>query len=133
MLEYPHMAQSLLSWGAFLLYAAACVTAVAYLFNKSERARRSMLSLLGSGLTLHLFAWGARLLAFWALPENRWFLPVNSFFGALSYMALALAAAFFFIEARKKLGILGAFILPDRKSTRLNSSHIQKSRMPSSA
>ncbi len=106
------MAQSLLSWGAFLLYAAACLVAAAYLINKSERARRTMLSLLGTGLTLHLFAWGARLLAFWSLPENRWFLPVNSFFGALSYMALALAAAFFFIEARKKLGILGAFILP---------------------
>lgn len=71
-----------------------------------------MLALLGTGLTLHLFAFVARLAAFWAYPENRWFLPVNSFFGALSYMALALAATFFFIEARKKLGILGAFILP---------------------
>ena len=31
-------------------------------------------------------------------------------------------------------GVAGAgFILIDRKSTRLNSSHIQKSRMPSSA
>jgi len=71
-----------------------------------------MLALLGAGLVLHLFAYAARIAAFWAFPENRWYLPVNSFFGALSYMALALAAAFFFIEARKKLGILGAFILP---------------------
>ena len=106
------MAQSVLSWGAFILYSASCAVAAAYLINKSERARRTMLSLLGTGLILHLFAWAARLAAFWAFPENRWFLPVNSFFGALSYMALALAAAFFFIEARKKLGILGAFILP---------------------
>lgn len=106
------MAQSYLSWGAFLLYAAACGTAVAYLSNKSERARRTMLSLLGTGLVLHLLAFAARVAAFWAFPENRWFLPVNNFFGALSYMSLALATAFFFIEARKKLGILGAFILP---------------------
>ena len=106
------MAQSLLSWGALVLYTTACFVAVSYLINKSERARRTMLSLLGTGLTLHLFAWAARLVAFWGIPENRWYLPVNSFFGALSYMALALAAAFFFIEARKKLGILGAFILP---------------------
>jgi cytochrome c-type biogenesis protein CcsB len=106
------MAQSLLSWGAFLLYTAACAAAFAYLFSKSERARKTMLSLLGAGLCLHLAAFAVRLASFWAFPENRWFLPVNSFFGALSYMALALSAAFFFIEARKKLGILGAFILP---------------------
>ncbi len=106
------MAQSLLSWGSFLLYAAACAAAFAYLFSKSERARRTMLSLLGTGLVLHLLAFAGRLAAFWAYPENRWFLPVNSFFGALSYMALALSTAFFFIEARKKLGILGAFVLP---------------------
>jgi cytochrome c-type biogenesis protein CcsB len=106
------MAQSLLSWGAFLLYAAACAAAFAYLFSKSEGSRRTMLSLLGLGLILHLLAFAARLAAFWAFPENRWFLPVNNFFGALSYMALALSTAFFFIEARKKLGILGAFVLP---------------------
>ena len=106
------MAQSLPSWGALFLYAASCAAAFAYLVNKSEGSRRVMLSLLGAGLALHLFAFTARLVGFWAFPENRWFLPVNSFFGALSYMSLALATAFFFIEARKKLGILGAFILP---------------------
>jgi cytochrome c-type biogenesis protein CcsB len=106
------MSQSVLSWGAFALYAAACAAAFAYLLNKTEGARKAMFSLLGTGLLLHLTAFAARLAAFWAFTENRWFLPVNSFFGALSYMALALAAAFFFIEARKKLGILGAFILP---------------------
>ncbi|UPT75805.1 MAG: cytochrome c biogenesis protein [Elusimicrobiota bacterium] len=106
------MAQTLLSWCAFFLYSSACAAAFVYLRNKSEPVRRGMLSLLGTGLTLHLLAYGARVAAFWAFPENRWFLPVNSFFGALSYLSLALAAAFFFIEARKKLGILGAFILP---------------------
>lgn len=106
------MAQSLLSRGAFFLYSAACAAAFAYLFNKSERVRKTMLSLLGAGLVLHLLAFGVRIAAFWAFPENRWFLPVNNFFGALSYMALALSTAFFFIEARKKLGILGAFVLP---------------------
>ena len=37
----------------------------------------------------------------------------------------------FDLRARAKLAI--AFEARDRKSTRLNSSHIQKSRMPSSA
>ena len=36
------------------------------------------------------------------------------------------------IKKAAELGWLG-MMLPDRKSTRLNSSHIQKSRMPSSA
>ena len=36
-------------------------------------------------------------------------------------------------ELRERLGADADLVLQDRKSTRLNSSHIQKSRMPSSA
>ena len=36
-------------------------------------------------------------------------------------------------KAKKSVAGLESGDLPDRKSTRLNSSHIQKSRMPSSA
>ena len=36
-------------------------------------------------------------------------------------------------ESRPKYYVLDMFPYPDRKSTRLNSSHIQKTRMPSSA
>ena len=105
-------AQLLLSYGAFFLYAAASVAAFAYLLTKNARASQAMLVLMGAGLAAHSLAFGLRLIHFWAYPENRWFLPVNSFFGALSYMSLALTAAFFVIEARKRLDILGAFILP---------------------
>ena len=38
-----------------------------------------------------------------------------------------------FLDSVSIMLILLPFVLPDRKSTRLNSSHIQKSRMPSSA
>ena len=105
-------AQSVLAWGAFLLYAAASAAAFAYLLTKNARASHLMLALMGAGLAAHGTAFGVRLAHFWAYPENRWFLPVNSFFGALSYMSLALTAAFFVIEARSRLGILGAFVLP---------------------
>ena len=37
------------------------------------------------------------------------------------------------LDARAELGLLKHALKRDRKSTRLNSSHIQKSRMPSSA
>jgi ABC-type transport system involved in cytochrome c biogenesis permease subunit len=106
------IAQTALTWAAFALYSAAAFAALGYLFTKDARASRAMLGLLGAGLALHLAGFLLRLAAFWAFPENRFFLPLNSFYGALSYMALALAAAFFIVEARARLGILGAFVLP---------------------
>ncbi len=92
-----------LTKGAFALYAAATALAFTYLFSKDEKWSLWMLRLLGVGVALHLGSFAVRQQLFWAIPENRWFLPVNSFFGALSYMSLALTAAFFVIEARKKL------------------------------
>ncbi|OGS35887.1 MAG: hypothetical protein A2506_10115 [Elusimicrobia bacterium RIFOXYD12_FULL_66_9] len=103
---------SMLNWGAFLLYVLATFAAGHYLFTKDLRASRIMLTLLGIGLFLHLGATMARVAIFWSFPENRFFLPVSSFHGALSYMSLALAAAFFVIEGQARLGILGALILP---------------------
>ncbi|HEX4048669.1 MAG TPA: cytochrome c biogenesis protein CcsA [Elusimicrobiota bacterium] len=105
-------AQSVLIWAAFSLYTAATFAAFGYLFTKDPRASRAMLTMLGLGLVLHLAGFAAHVAAFWAYPENRFFLPLTSFFGALSYMALALASAFFVIEGRARLGILGAFVLP---------------------
>ena len=39
----------------------------------------------------------------------------------------------FYLLAQQALEKSGSFMLPDRKSTRLNSSHTLASRMPSSA
>lgn len=97
---------------AAALYAAATAAALTYLGSKDERWSRFLLRLLGAGTALHLLSFGARLASFWSSAENRWFLPVNSFFGAFSYLSLAVALAFFLVEARHRLGILGAFVLP---------------------
>lgn len=105
-------AQSVLAWAAFSFYCAATFAAFGYLFSKDSRASRAMLLLLGLGLVLHLAGFAAHVAVFWAYPENRFFVPLNSFFGALSYMSLALAAAFFVVEGQNRLGILGAFVLP---------------------
>jgi ABC-type transport system involved in cytochrome c biogenesis permease subunit len=106
------IAQSVLSWAAFGFYCAAAFAALGYLSSKDARASRAMLLLLQIGFVLHAASFLLRLAAFWAYPENRFFLPLNTFYGALSYMALALAAAFLLIEAPHRLGILGAFVLP---------------------
>lgn len=105
-------AQSVLAWAAFCFYCAATFAAFGYLFSKDSRASRAMLLLLGLGLVLHLAGFAAHVAVFWAYPENRFFVPLNSFFGALSYMSLALATAFFVVEGQNRLGILGAFVLP---------------------
>jgi ABC-type transport system involved in cytochrome c biogenesis permease subunit len=104
--------QSLLAWGAFALYSAAAFAAFGYLFSKDDRASRAMLIMLGIGLLMHIGSFIAHVVGFWAFAENRFFLPLTSFYGALSYMALALAGAFFIVEGRNRLGILGAFVLP---------------------
>ena len=63
-----------------------------------------------------------------ALKDNA-VLPVlffNTLFSSLIFLPFILLSAF-------APGVLEGTMLEDRKSTRLNSSHIQKSRMPSSA
>ncbi|MBI4425670.1 MAG: c-type cytochrome biogenesis protein CcsB [Elusimicrobia bacterium] len=97
---------------AALLYTAATVLALAYIFSKDERWSGWMLRLLVAGVALHLASFGLRLSLFWKIPENRFFFPINSFYGALSYLALAIAAVFAVVEGRHRLGILGAFVLP---------------------
>ncbi len=93
-------------------YTAATALGFAYLFSKDERWSLWMLRLLGAGVLLHLASFGLRLKLFWEIPENRFFFPINSFFGALSFLALAVSVTFFLVEGRHRLGILGAFVLP---------------------
>lgn len=97
---------------ALAFYAGATVAAFAYLFSKGEQWSLWMLRLLSVGLFIHLAAFGVNMRAFWQIPENRYFFPINSFFGALSYLGLSVAAVFFIVEGRHRLGILGAFVLP---------------------
>ncbi len=100
------------TWGAFLLYSAATFAAFGYLWSKDARASRVMLALLTGGVVLHLVGFGLLLSLFWSYPENRYFLPITSFHGALSFIALALAVAFLAVESSHRLGVLGAFVLP---------------------
>ena len=97
---------------AFALYSGATALAFIYLFSRDEKWSLWMLRLMGVGVLCHLASFAARQYLFWRIPENHWFLSINSFFGALSYLALATAATFFIVEREHRLGILGAFVLP---------------------
>ncbi|MBI5622346.1 MAG: c-type cytochrome biogenesis protein CcsB [Elusimicrobia bacterium] len=106
------MMESVLFQIASALYVAGTGLGFVYLYNRDERLSRWMHNLLAVGVVFHLASSGIRLKHFWDIPENRWYLPVNSFFGALSAMALAITATFVVVEGRHRLGILGAFVLP---------------------
>lgn len=100
------------TWAAFLFYSAAAFSAFGYLWTKDQRASRAMLALLALGVLCHLAGFGALLKLFWSYPENRWYFPITSFFGALSFISLSLALVFLAVEGSHRLGVLGAFVLP---------------------
>ncbi|MDE1976677.1 MAG: c-type cytochrome biogenesis protein CcsB [Elusimicrobia bacterium] len=98
--------------GAWAFYSLAATAAFVYLYNKDDKWSRWMFRLVGAGLALHLASFGFGMHYFWKIPDNRYYFPINSFFGALSFLSLATVAVFFAIESRHQLGILGAFVLP---------------------
>jgi len=98
--------------GALAFYALATAAAFVYLYNKDDKWSAWMFRLVGAGLALHLVSFGFGMHYFWKIPDNRYYFPINSFFGALSFLSLATVAVFFLIESRHQLGILGAFVLP---------------------
>ncbi|MFA6315979.1 MAG: c-type cytochrome biogenesis protein CcsB [Elusimicrobiota bacterium] len=106
------MMEAALFQTAAALYAAGTGLGFLFLYSRDERLSRWMYNLLAAGVVLHLASLGVRLRDFWAIPENRWYMPINSFFGALSAMTLAITATFVVVEGRHRLGILGAFVLP---------------------
>ncbi|MCX5789465.1 MAG: c-type cytochrome biogenesis protein CcsB [Elusimicrobia bacterium] len=97
---------------AAALYVAATLAALVYLYLKNERVSILMYHLLVAGVVVHLASFGLRLELFWKIPENRYFAPISSFYGALSFLSLAVAVVFAVVEGRHRLGILGAFVLP---------------------
>ncbi len=55
-------------------------------------------------------------------------------FQQISLYGRLLGASFYYEPSDSRIaGVLDFFRQPDRKSTRLNSSHVSESRMPSSA
>jgi len=110
-IEYTHRATS----GLALVLVVLLVILARRALPRGHAARRAavaglMLILVEAalGAALVLFGWVARD----ASPERGWVMAIH---------------------LTNTLLLLGALVLSDRKSTRLNSSHSAKSRMPSSA
>jgi len=97
---------------ACILYAASTALALAYVFSRRERITLAMWHMLGFALALHLASFGVRTALFWRLDENRFYLPINTWFGALSLLAFLNGLVFWVVEGLARLNILGAFVLP---------------------
>lgn len=97
---------------SFALYVLATCLGLSYLYSRNEKLAVWKYRFLAVGLLCHLASTLLLLKAFWAYPENRFFFPINSFYGALSWLALINAAIFIIVEGFAKLRILGAFVLP---------------------
>jgi len=97
---------------AVVLYAASWALGLAFLKSRDERLADWQWTLLGGGLLFHLADFAGALHGFWTYPENRFFFPIHSLHGALSWLAFANALIFFIVEGLTRLRILGAFVLP---------------------
>lgn len=97
---------------AVALYAVSTALALAYVFLRREELPLWMWRLLGVALVLHAVSFGLRTAAFWSVPENWGYLPLHTWYGALSCLAFVSALVFWTVEGIARLNILGAFILP---------------------
>ncbi|OGS01962.1 MAG: c-type cytochrome biogenesis protein CcsB [Elusimicrobia bacterium RIFCSPLOWO2_12_FULL_59_9] len=96
----------------FALLSASVVLSFAYLFSRNENFSLWMWYVLGVGIAAHAAAFVVRVEAFWAIAENRYYFPINSFFGALCYLGWAMMVIFWLVEGKHRLHVLGAFVLP---------------------
>ncbi|HAH06791.1 MAG TPA: hypothetical protein DCM05_09750 [Elusimicrobia bacterium] len=104
--------EALLFAGAFALYSAALALSLAYLRSRDEKITLLMWHLLGFALALHLGSFALRTAVFWSIPGHAGYLPIHTWFGALSMLAFLNALVFWAVEGLARLKILGAFVLP---------------------
>lgn len=91
----------------------ALISSWLYLFWRVRSTNRLWQLTLGLGLVLHLASFVVRTKGFWSLyEENQYYLPINTFFGAMSYLALITNMLCFVVSAFYGIGVLGAFVLP---------------------
>jgi cytochrome c-type biogenesis protein CcsB len=97
---------------AFVGYLAAFVLYVVYAVTKREGASRWGHRLLVTSVLLHAASLGARAVAARSIPEHSWYVPWSNWFESFSLFALLIASIFLIVQAKTRLPILGAFVLP---------------------
>lgn len=97
---------------AFAGYVVGFGLYVAYAFAKRDGLAVWAHRVLVASVVLHAASLGARAVAARSIPEHSWYVPWSNWFESFSLFALLIAAAFLVVQARTRLPILGAFVLP---------------------
>ncbi|MBI4063071.1 MAG: c-type cytochrome biogenesis protein CcsB [Elusimicrobia bacterium] len=98
---------------SLFLYSAALLGSALYLWRRGDLLEKGWKAVLALGCLVHLASFAVRTASFWALyQENRYFLPINTFFGALSYLALTANLVCLVLAVRYRISVLGVFVLP---------------------
>jgi len=104
----------ILLFQASLVFVCAALAAnLVYLFKRVPALQNGWRWILAAAVVLHLASFVARTVGFWGLfEENRYYFPINTFFGAISYLALITNLLCLYLAARYKISVLGCFVLP---------------------
>lgn len=97
---------------ALTAYTLALAMSFFYLATKKELWSSISHKALTAGVLTHVLSFVFRVKGFWQIPENRFYVPINTFFGAISYLGLAIMVILLVVEWRYKLKVLSAFVLP---------------------
>jgi cytochrome c-type biogenesis protein CcsB len=85
---------------------------VLYAVTKKEGIGRTGFFVLGLALLDHAASLVTRTIMARAIPGYGWYLPWNNWFESFSFFGGVITAVFFIIQSRKRLNILGAFVVP---------------------
>ncbi|MBI2070979.1 MAG: c-type cytochrome biogenesis protein CcsB [Elusimicrobia bacterium] len=103
----------LLFKGSLLFNSLAAAFSLLYMWKNARFLEKGWKILLAAGCAAHVLSFFARIANFWGLyQENRYFLPINTFFGALSYLALVTNGTCLALAWKYRISVLGAFVLP---------------------
>jgi cytochrome c-type biogenesis protein CcsB len=97
---------------AFALYGVATSLAIGYAATRRERlSAAAHVSLIGA-VVFHAASLIVRTTLARRIPEHSWYVPWSNWFESFSFFTLVIGVEYLLIEARRRLPILGAFVVP---------------------
>jgi len=97
---------------AYAVYTLSGLLYLTYAFTKKEALGRFGFVSLGVALFFHVASLIARTIAAHTIPEHGWYVPWSNWFESFSFFGGVITAVFFVVQSRKRLPILGTFVVP---------------------
>ena len=97
---------------AFGVYTLSALLYMTYAFTRKDKIGHYGFLALGAALALHAASLAARTVAARAIPEHGWYVPWSNWFESFSFFGGVITTVFFVVQFRRRLPILGAFVVP---------------------